>query len=68
MPNKEALKEIRQAISEIAVSNDTNLGPVEVYRPRSIRERMADEKARLEEHNRERIARLAQLRKSVVRS
>ncbi|CAI8948393.1 hypothetical protein EMIT07CA2_550126 [Brevibacillus sp. IT-7CA2] len=63
-----ALKEIRQAISEIAITNDNSVGPVNIYRPRSLREGMAEEKSMIEEQNRERIERLRSLRNSLVKS
>lgn len=65
---KASFRELQQAMLEIAVADDSSLGPVQIYRPRSLRERMADEQSRIEEQNRQRIDRLRRLRSDLVKN
>jgi hypothetical protein len=57
-----ALKEILQGASELAAS----VGSVQSYSPRSVREKLEREKNILEEHDRQRFDRLAELRSRVM--
>ncbi|MDT3417132.1 hypothetical protein QO009_003027 [Brevibacillus aydinogluensis] len=60
--NKAALKVILQGASELAAT----VGSVHVYRPRTVRERLEHEKSMLEEQDRQRFARLAELRSQLI--
>ena len=57
-----ALDEVLQAHRELAASD----GTVHNYRPRSVREKLLEEKQMLEEQDRQRFSRLAELRSSIT--